>query len=62
MIDDAGVVLKTRRIQHSAHGYQELLELLTQHRDNQHEPIAVAVETPRGLLASQVRLRAIDAS
>ena len=55
IVDEAGAVLKTRRIQDSAYGFQELLELLAQHGDNQDEPIPVAIETPRGLLVACLR-------
>jgi transposase len=55
IVDDAGLVLKTRRIQDSAHGYQELLELLAEHGDNQDDPIPVAIETSRGLLVACLR-------
>lgn len=55
LVDGGGVVLARRRIADDCVGYQLLLELLAEHGDNQHEPIPVAIETPRGLLVACLR-------
>jgi len=55
LVDQAGVVLKERRIDDDATGYQLLLALLAEHADDQVEPIPVAIETPRGLVVACLR-------
>ena len=55
VVDHAGSVLARRRIADDSLVYQQLLELLVQHGDDQAEPIPVAIETPRGLLVACLR-------
>ena len=55
LVDQASVVLKERRIDDDATGYQLLLALLAEHGDDQAEPIPVAIETPRGLVVACLR-------
>src|ERR1700674_3170674 len=55
LVDQAGVVLRERRIDDDASGYQLVLALLAEHGDDQVEPIPVAIETPRGLVVACLR-------
>src|SRR5579859_223869 len=50
-----GKLLARRRISDDAAGLTALLDLLTEHGDTPDDPIAVAIETPRGLLVACLR-------
>ncbi len=52
LIDDLGSVLAKTRITDDTAGYQQLLDLLTEHGDSPDTPIPVAIETSRGLLVA----------
>jgi hypothetical protein len=51
---DAQLVIK-RRITDDADGFAELLAMLESTGDTSHDPIPVAIETPRGLLVAALR-------
>ena len=55
LVDDDGGLLARRRISDDAAGLGQLLDLLTEHGDNAADPVAVAIETPRGLLTACLR-------
>ncbi|WP_425824954.1 IS110 family transposase [Streptomyces fractus] len=55
LIDDLGSVLAKTRITDDTAGYQQLLDLLTEHGDSPDTPIPVAIETSRGLLVAVLR-------
>jgi transposase len=55
IVDAAGQVLARLRISDDAAGLGELLELLAGHGDSPEDPVAVAIETPRGLLVACLR-------
>ncbi len=55
LVDEAGTLLARRRIPDDAEGYQHLLEVLAQQGDDAEHPIAIAIETPRGLLVACLR-------
>jgi len=50
-----GALLARRRISDDAAGLGQLLELLADYGDSAEDPIAVAIETPRGLLTACLR-------
>lgn len=54
-VDDTGRLLAKRHITDDAVGYKLLLELLAEHGDTEDNPIPVAIETSRGLLAAVLR-------
>lgn len=55
LIDDTGSLLARARIDDTAEGLAQLLQLLADHGDSAEEPIPVAIETSRGLLVSCLR-------
>jgi transposase len=55
LVDAAGQLLARRRISDDAAGLAALLGLLAGHGDSAEDPIAVAIETPRGLLTACLR-------
>jgi transposase len=55
LVDETGKLVAKRRIGDDAEGYRRLLEMLAEAGDTREEPIAVAVETARGLLFAALR-------
>jgi hypothetical protein len=55
LADRDGTLLARRRISDDAAGLAQLLALLAEHGDSPEDPIAVAIETPRGLLVACLR-------
>jgi transposase len=55
LVDAVGRLLARRRIDDDASGLAALLGLLAEHGDRAEDPIAVAIETPRGLLTACLR-------
>jgi len=55
VVDRDGQLLARRRISDDAAGLAQLLGLLAEHGDTPQDPIAVAIETPRGLLVACLR-------
>ncbi len=55
VVDGDGRLLARRRIGDDAAGYQQLLQLLAEAGDTAMDPIPVAIETSRGLLAACLR-------
>jgi hypothetical protein len=55
LISDDGVLVAKRRIAESIDGFAELTAMLAAAGDSAHEPIPVAIETPRGLLVAALR-------
>ena len=55
LVDDDGGLLARRRISDDAAGLGQLLDLLAEHGDSAEDPVAVAIETPRGLLTACLR-------
>lgn len=55
LIDDTGSLLARARINDTAEGLAQLLQLLVEHGDSAEAPIPVAIETSRGLLVSCLR-------
>jgi transposase len=55
VVDRDGQLLAHQRISDDAAGLARLLELLTEHGDTPDDPVAVAIETPRGLLVACLR-------
>ena len=55
VIDAAGQLVIKRRISDDADGFAELLGMLESVGDTAHDPIPVAIETPRGLLVAALR-------
>jgi len=55
LVDRAGQLLGRRRISDDAAGLAQLLALFAEHGDTEQDPIAVAIETPRGLLVACLR-------
>src|SRR5262249_6933152 len=55
LIDQAGQLVARRRISDTAEGYAQLAEMLAAAGDTAGDPIAVAIETPRGLLVAALR-------
>lgn len=55
LVDEAGHLVAKRRITDTAQGYAELAEMLAAAGDSADAPIAVAIETPRGLLVAALR-------
>ncbi|WP_320779981.1 IS110 family transposase [Streptomyces sp. CRN 30] len=55
LVDDAGQLLAKRHITDDATGYKILLDTLAEHGDTDENPIPVALETSRGLLAAVLR-------
>lgn len=55
LVDEVGALLARQRITDDAAGYRLLLELLAEHGDTPQNPIAVAIETSRGLLVATLR-------
>jgi transposase len=52
LVDQAGTLMARRRISDTAEGHAQLAEMLAAAGDTEDEPIAVAIETPRGLLVA----------
>jgi transposase len=55
LVSDDGALVAKRRIAESIDGFAELTALLAAAGDSAHEPIPVAIETPRGLLVAALR-------
>jgi transposase len=55
LVDSQGTLLASQRVDDSAAGLAELLDLLSTHGDRVEDPIPAAIETPRGLLAVALR-------
>jgi transposase len=55
LVDQDGQLLARRRISDDAAGLAGLLALLAEHGDTPDDPVPVAIETPRGLLAACLR-------
>ncbi len=55
LIDDEGALVGKRRIDESIDGVAELTAMLAAAGDTVHEPIPIAIETPRGLLVAVLR-------
>ena len=55
LVDDEGRLLAKRRIEESVAGLAELGAMLDAAGDSAEEPIAAAIETPRGLLVAALR-------
>lgn len=55
VIDEAGTVLATKRIDDTAAGLADLLDVLATGGDTPEDPIPVAIETSRGLLVACLR-------
>jgi transposase len=55
LVDEAGTLVAKRRISDDAAGYALLLQLLADAGDSAEDPIPVAIETSRGLLAAALR-------
>jgi hypothetical protein len=55
LIDGGGALLAKRRIEESIDGLVELTAMLAAAGDSAEAPIAVAIETPRGLLVAVLR-------
>jgi hypothetical protein len=55
VIDDAGTLLARARIDDTAEGLDQLLQMLAEHGDTPQDPIPVAIETARGLLVACLR-------
>jgi transposase len=48
VVDDDGVLVVKRRIEDSAAGFRQLLELLAEHAQRSEAPIPIAMETAKG--------------
>lgn len=55
LVDDAGKLVKKRRISDDMDGFVGLLEMLAEAGDTPDDPIPVAIETSRGLLVAALR-------
>ncbi|CAL9666582.1 IS110 family transposase [Streptomyces sp. enrichment culture] len=55
LVDGTGTLVAKRHITDDAAGYRLLLELLAEHGGTEENPIPVAIETSRGLLAAVLR-------
>lgn len=55
LVDQAGQLVARRRISDTAEGYSQLAEMLAAAGGTAGDPIAVAIETPRGLLVAALR-------
>jgi len=55
LVGDHGKLIAKRRINESVDGVAELTGMLAAAGDNEHDPIPVAIETPRGLLVAVLR-------
>jgi transposase len=55
LVDEAGRLVAKRRINDTAEGFGELLQMLADAGDDPGDPIPVAIETPRGLLVAALR-------
>lgn len=55
MVDDTGALLARARIDDTAEGLAQLLQVLADHGDTAEEPTPVAIETSRGLLVACLR-------
>jgi transposase len=55
LVDRDGQLLARRRISDDVAGLAGLLDLLAEHGDTPDDPVPVAIETPRGLLAACLR-------
>jgi hypothetical protein len=55
LVDETGQVVARHRISDDPEGYGQLLTLLAAAGDTPEERIAVAIETPRGLLVACLR-------
>jgi transposase len=55
VVDQNGDLVAKRRIEESVQGFAELTTLLAEAGDSSDDPIAVAIETPRGLLVAALR-------
>ncbi len=55
LVDADGALVAKRRIDDSADGFAQLLNMLVEAGDSATDPIPVAIETPRGLLVAGLR-------
>ncbi len=55
VVDEMGSLLARARIEDSAKGLDQLLQMLAEHGDSPQGPIPVAIETSRGLLVACLR-------
>ena len=55
VVDQNGDLVAKRRIEESVQGFAELTTLMAEVGDSSDDPIAVAIETPRGLLVAALR-------
>jgi hypothetical protein len=55
LVDADGRLVAKRRIPDSVTGFDELLQLFAEAREDEDDPIPVAIETPRGLLVAALR-------
>ncbi|MFJ3640666.1 IS110 family transposase [Streptomyces sp. NPDC090108] len=55
LVDDVGTLVAKRHITDDPAGYKVLLDLLAEYGDTEENPIPVAIETSRGLLAAVLR-------
>ncbi|MEV4390706.1 IS110 family transposase [Nonomuraea sp. NPDC049607] len=55
LVNETGTMIAQQRIAESPQGYEELLTILAEAGDTAEIPIPVAIETPHGLLVSQLR-------
>jgi transposase len=55
LVDEAGRLVAKRRINDTAEGFGELLQILADVGEDAKDPIPVAIETPRGLLVAALR-------
>lgn len=54
VVDDVGTLLASRRIGDDLAGLHKLQDILAEHGDTTTDPVPVAIETPRGLLVSNL--------
>ncbi len=57
IVDEAGTLVSKVRIEDTAAGFSQLMDLLAEHRHGCESPIAVAIETAKGLLVANLRHR-----
>jgi hypothetical protein len=55
LIDDSGQLIAKRRIRETVAGFAELNDMFAAVGDSAADPIAVEIETPRGLLVAALR-------
>jgi transposase len=62
VVDDDGVLVVKRRIEDSAAGFRQLLELLAEHAQRSEAPIPIAMETAKGLLPATLQAAVTNCS